>query len=214
MEQSSLDIWKKYNRSLKQRNVLLKASQRQNQEPWRVELIKYGNLLNQKRKSYFREFEKYFLETASRLLPFKSYEFAFYQGWPTEKTFAQVLIETEQPDLILGFTKNGPHRADFKIKVDGKNASTNLSRGQMKLLIFAIKIAQVQMANQFVIEPHCILIDDLSSELDTECKKIVMEYLKKLETQIFITATDIGMLGNELNDEKVFHVEQGSFISI
>ena len=84
----------------------------------------------------------------------------------------------------------------------------------MKLLIFAIKIAQVKMADQFLSTPHCILIDDLSSELDAECKKIVMEYLKKLEAQIFITATDTGVLGHGLKDEKVFHVEQGSFIGL
>ena len=113
MEQSSLDIWKKYNRSLKQRNALLKASQSQNQEPWRVGLIKYGDSLNQQRQSYFREFENCFFETASCLLPFKSYDFSFYQGWSFEKTLAEVLIENEQSDLFLGFTKNGPTPRGF-----------------------------------------------------------------------------------------------------
>ena len=83
----------------------------------------------------------------------------------------------------------------------------------MKLLIFAIKIAQVQMANQFLTMQHCILIDDLASELDVVYKKIVMEYLRKLKAQIFITATDIHVFGQELKNEKVFHVEHGCFLS-
>ena len=139
--------------------------------------------------------------------------FVFYQGWPMGKTLNQILMENEQSDLILGFTKNGPHRADFKIKVDGKNAKSNLSRGEMKFLIFAIKMAQVKMADHFVSQPHCILIDDLASELDAVFKGIVMEYLNKLEIQIFITATEIGALGKEFKDKKVFHVEQGCFSS-
>ena len=213
MEHSSVDNWKRYNRSLKQRNALIRTSRQSNQTPWRLEMVKYGNLLNEQRENYFRGFEIFFLETVSSFLPFNTYEFSFYRGWALGKSLAQILVENEQSDLILGFTKNGPHRADFKIKVDGKDAKRNLSRGQMKLLVFAIKIAQVRMANNFSSNPHCILIDDLASELDMDNKKIIIDYLRNLKTQIFITATDAQVLGQELSEEKVFHVEQGCFFS-
>jgi len=213
MEQSSLNNWKKYNRALRQRNVLLKQACVHQLEPWRIEMNKYGELLNDQRKNYLKEFEQYFLEIASELLPFKQYEFSFFTGWARDRSLNQVLKDDEKSDLILGFTRNGPHRADFKIKVNGRNVKSTLSRGQMKVLIFTIKMAQVKLSGQFLLKPPCILIDDLASELDTMFKGIVMDYLKKFKTQIFITATDIQSLGQGLKNEKMFHVEQGSFFS-
>ena len=66
MEQLSVDTWKKYNRALKQRNAFIKTSQTNKEDPWRVEIVKYGNLLTEKRESYFKEFETYFLENGNR----------------------------------------------------------------------------------------------------------------------------------------------------
>lgn len=213
MEQSFLKIWKKYNRALKQRNALLKTASPNNVVPWNYELANYGGLLTDKRQQYLGQFENLFLKTASEFLPFDQYDFAFYQGWGKDKPLEQVLLEEVENDIRVGFTKNGPHRADFLVKVNGKEAKKFLSRGQMKILIFALQIAQVRLLNTVIPDSACILIDDLSSEFDDILKERVLKYLRKLKAQVFITATNLDMLGTTLDDRIVFHVEHGRFFT-
>jgi recombinational DNA repair ATPase RecF len=73
-------------------------------------------------------------------------------------------------------------------------------------------MAQIQllkMSNQ--LNQFILLIDDLSSELDAVHQLLVIEMLRKLSVQTFISSTNM-TLENEVNDdenEKLFHVKQG-----
>jgi len=55
-----------------------------------------------------------------------------------------------------------------------------------------------------------LLLDDLSSELDWQHQKTVMETLRSLPVQTFITSTNTELASLISNEkEKVFHVEHG-----
>lgn len=42
----------------------------------------------------------------------------------------------------LTYTAHGPHKADFRIRADGAPVEDTLSRGQLKLLMCALRLAQ------------------------------------------------------------------------
>jgi DNA replication and repair protein RecF len=70
------------------------------------------------------------------------------------------------------------------------------------------------LLNEKDVKNTVLLIDDLSSELDWNHQKTVIDTLRNLPVQSFITSTN-----NELasliktEKEKVFHVKQGEMIA-
>ena len=59
--------------------------------------------------------------------------------------FQQVLTEDLDKDLRYGFTHSGPHRGDFQLLIRNRLARDFVSRGQLKLIIMSLKLAQVQL---------------------------------------------------------------------
>ncbi len=115
-------------------------------------------------------------------------------------------------DLKYGATQQGPHRADIVVKVGRNNAVDVLSRGQQKLLVSAMKIAQGYLLSQLSGAKSVYLLDDLPAELDVANRGRVCQLLTELDCQIFMTCVDPTELEkcwpSGLIPRK-FHVEHG-----
>ncbi len=59
-----------------------------------------------------------------------------------ETDYAEVLERNFERDRMLTYTAHGPHKADFRIRADGAPVEDTLSRGQLKLLMCALRLAQ------------------------------------------------------------------------
>jgi DNA replication and repair protein RecF len=131
-------------------------------------------------------------------------------GWDTEKPLDEVLCAEIIQDLRDGYTHAGPHKGDFQIQADGRSAKNFLSRGQMKLMVFALLLAQSHLLEESLGAKGCVLIDDLASELDDYNRSRLLGFLQQRQAQFFITTTDPRIL--EMADFKetaVFQVEDG-----
>ncbi len=78
----------------------------------------------------------------SAILPEFSLSFSFQRGWEKETDYAEVLERNFERDRMLTYTAHGPHKADFRIRADGAPVEDTLSRGQLKLLMCALRLAQ------------------------------------------------------------------------
>ena len=112
-------------------------------------------------------------------------------------------------DIKAGFTQQGPHKADFEFKLDGKNVSTRFSRGQVKLFVVLLSIAQAKLLKNEKETSPIFLVDDLTAELDKKTVNMLLELLYKEQMQLFITVTDQREIIKENTDTALFHVEQG-----
>lgn len=213
VEQSFLDEWKKYKRALQQRNVLLKNSKEKELAPWNKQLIDTGIHITKLREKYLSDISLLFSDIINGFLPNEKVELLFLCGWRKNCSLQSVLVADQARDLQLGYTASGPHRADFVITVHGKEAKRYLSRGQLKILLYAIKLAQVKLFTSLISKRACILVDDLRSELGTEYQSRVIDYLLKVDSQVFITATSNSGLEKEFPNKKMFHVEHGTIIT-
>ena len=81
--------------------------------------------------------------------------------------------------------------------VDGRPAQNVASRGQMKIIVLALKLAQVRLLNEQHGRYGCILIDDFASELDKPNQRALLTFLSQLDSQVFITSTT-----NQLSDNQ------------
>lgn len=216
------EYWPRYRKALQQRNSLLR---RGNIEPallapWDRELEAMGALIQDARRSHFELLSAAFEEIYQRLLAavdagdtdVPSLSMSMTSGWKDgEYSFAESLRHNLAGDLRSGFTRSGPHRADIDFRVGRLDAGDVLSRGQIKTLVCALKLAQSKVLLDQGIAT-VFLVDDLAAELDERRCSAVFKELIELDVQVFASA----VRRSDLNDDwclskplKRFHVEHG-----
>jgi len=210
-ERQYLDCWRRFKKVLKQRNSALKSHQFQQLDIWDREFVYYGEMLIRFRKHYMDLLEPVFQQVVQFFLPEQQINVCLMQGWPDDRDLAFAINQDREKDIRYGFTHSGPHRTDFVVQLNQHNVRDFVSRGQLKLIVLSLLLAQVQLLDETNQQQACLLIDDLSAELDSENRLKLVKYLDLLNSQAFITASDFLNLNDlHLSDEiKMFHVEHG-----
>lgn len=208
--------WRQFERVLKQRNAVLRDKKPKKElAGWTEELVKYGLELDTLRRDYLQSLTPLVVELTQELLVLPHLELHYQPGWNQEKDYSSVLSQSYPQELSCGHTLYGPHRADLDIRVDGIPVKHFLSRGQQKLLICAMILAQGMLLTKHANKGLIYLVDDLPAELDLQSKQKLISLLSRQPTQIFITAIESEAICGFINDKlevpmKVFHVEHGS----
>lgn len=83
----------------------------------------------------------------------------------------------------------GPQRDEVRLVLDGHMARTFGSRGQVRSLVLAMKLAELVAARARGQAP-LFLVDDLSSELDRGRTERLVERLVGLDAQVWVSTTD------------------------
>lgn len=191
LDKTFLKIWQQTKFLVKQRNSALKQNY-----PYAYivsidkKLCEFANILDSKRQVYFTKLKPKIYEILSQFNPDLKLDIEYSRGWNSHKELSQILEESFDYDNRYKVTNHGPHKADIILTVNNKPIQDIFSRGQQKLLICAIKLAQGEIHN-IENENKCIyLIDDITSELDNTHTQTLFNYLKKLKSQVFITTTE------------------------
>ena len=71
-------------------------------------------------------------------------------------------------DRLRGFTHSGPHGDDMLVSLDGREAALHASQGQVRALVLALKITEIQHLFFCTATRRSLLLDDVSSELDAQ----------------------------------------------
>ena len=213
--------WQRFQRCIKQRNIALRHGKMPVEElaVWSKDLAATGDTINRFRQDYLTQLVPRFREIMNILLPSLAggLELRYRQGWDKALHYAEALENSLSSDLEQGYTHTGPQRADIRVLVDGHSAAETLSRGQQKLVVSGLKLAQgLVMAGDSRI--RCTyLVDDLPSELDPEHCERVCHILASMDAQIFVTCVDsedIVSLWPAADSLGVFHVEQRRVVSV
>lgn len=208
---SFYNAWSNLNRLLKQRNSALQQVHSYAElKIWDIELIKLAYQVSQWREEYAEALRPEIEQTCQLFLPELDISVSFHQGWDKNTDYADLLQQNFERDRTLGYTFSGPQKADFRFKANGLPVEDILSRGQLKLLMCALRLAQgehlMQQKNR-----HCIfLIDDFASELDQYKRALLAERLQKNGSQVFVTAITPEQL-QQMQPEKhrSFYIENG-----
>lgn len=228
VEHDFYQVWRSYEKCLKHRNSLLRRGKIEAGllAPWDRELIALAGRLDSFRSAAFDRLQLVFSRLIAGFEGLEKLSIRYYRGWDAEQSFADLLHQTLQRDMELGYTRQGPHRADVRIMA-GKTAAVEvLSRGQQKIVVSALLIAQ-GMVYSDLRQRRCVyLIDDLPAELDEHFRLILADWLVAMGCQVFVTGVDLLPLlaawrkqGDQTLDPlradternfKVFHVEHGS----
>jgi DNA replication and repair protein RecF len=212
VEHSFLACWQRMRRALKQRNAVLKQGAKKEQiQLWDKELVAAGVILHELRDSYISNLIPLITELFRKLLYKTELSLEYYPGWDTSKSLQKMLAENLDQDLKFKYTTVGPQKADLRLRINSLPAQDVLSRGQQKLLIFALRLAQGLLLYKQTGKNCVYLIDDLASELDVERRRHVLNILKNINAQTFITGINRADLEDLLYEQNtlMFHVKHG-----
>lgn len=204
--------WNNLKRLLKQRNALLRQTQNYHQLlPWDKKLVPIAESVSRIRIDYVQKILPEIISTASDFLPEYQMDIQFFKGWDDEKDYAELLLDNYSRDQLLNYTSVGPHKADLKLRVNSIPVEDLFSRGQLKLLMCALRLAQ---GEYFTVQSqqHCIyLIDDFASELDINKRALLTSRLKDTHAQVFITAVNQEQISHMVDEnDKIFFIRSGT----
>lgn len=190
----------RYQRTLLQRNELLKRREQINEADWDNHLftwdIKYAELAEQivtMRRDFIVTSNNRLGEHYSKMADDNHIIKTIYQSSISADPYKQALLTKLHANRIAdsyrGYTGVGPHRDDFSIYLDGYPAAETASRGEMRTIMLAYKLLEIELQTEIYDKSPLILMDDVFSELDTAREQKLMEQL--LPYQTIITATDL-----------------------
>ncbi|MGD8118087.1 MULTISPECIES: DNA replication/repair protein RecF [unclassified Vibrio] len=211
-ESAFYDAWGRFKRLNKQRNALLKtATSYRELSYWDQEMARLAENISQWRATYVEQMRVKAEEICQTFLPEFEIQLKYYRGWDKETPYQDILEKNFERDQALGYTFSGPNKADLRIKVNGTPVEDVLSRGQLKLMVCALRVAQGQHLTEMTGKQCIYLIDDFASELDSQRRKRLADCLKATGAQVFVSSiTDSQIADMQDENGRMFHVEHGT----
>lgn len=184
---------RKYERTLKQRNNLLKQRAPNDQLfAWDVGLSEHGAYIIEQRIAFIEQINSQLAaayqdiaHTTDEITVHYSHTFV---GDIKQRLLGELHAHLER-DRLLGSTSVGPHRHDVRFEFNHSPALTVASRGEIRTIVLALKFLEVAIIEQLTGQKPLILLDDVFSELDISRQKALSETIRS--HQIVITSTHV-----------------------
>lgn len=233
----------RYGRVLAHRNGLLKALARDRVPArsanaagqlafWDGELVAAGAVIVARRHAVVRRLGEVAAERFRRLSPSASLEIGYRPVIPLDalegdgsaasasaaqaivvREFETRLEEARAEEVRRGVSLVGPHRDDLSFAVSGVDLAAFGSRGQQRLAVVALKLAETEAMSEAAGEPPVLLLDDVLSELDGSHRSLLTTTAASMDAQLIVTATDPHLLDlAELAALPRAHVERGMLV--
>lgn len=190
-----------YNKVLVRRNKVLSRILDRQAKPseldfWDERLLEHGKVISDKRQEFF-EFLNFIEPTFSRV-SFETVRWLSELKWHLSQSLisAEKLRKNRERDIVAGMTLSGPQRDDFYFMLRDKNLEFFGSRGQQRMAVLALKLAELEY---FAIKRGSrpvLALDDIFSELDWEHREAVLDIVGKQQT--IITAAERESLPKEI----------------
>ncbi len=112
-------------------------------------------------------------------------------------------------DVNYKMTFIGPNRDDFYFELDNKNLSLYGSQGQVRCAVLALKLAEVNLFKEILMDSPILLLDDIFSELDIKKRNNILDYLDD-NIQVIITTTDVENINKDIRDRaSIYEIKNG-----
>jgi DNA replication and repair protein RecF len=188
---------REYSAALAQRNALIAAvrtgrANRASLPAWDAALARHGVALMRDRSESVARLRGRFARHAEALGLEGEIELSYRprSGARSEAELAAELAERTEGDLERGFTGHGPHRDELALRREGRELRSYGSRGQVRLGLLALLLAEREELAAERGAPPLMLLDDVMSELDTARRARLVDVLRA-SGQSVITATEL-----------------------
>jgi DNA replication and repair protein RecF len=177
-----------YLKAIRQRNALLERAridgvrQEKNFEYWDKLVIENGQIITKKRAGFIEFFNLMDKEIFNCILKYDESVIS-----------KERLTQYKNEELAAGVTLVGPHRDDFSVLMFNSSKSNTHdvrffgSRGQQRLAILQLKIAQIKYIEEKLDKHPIFILDDIFSELDEGHINLIFDQIGKQQTILSTT---------------------------
>lgn len=200
----------RYNRVLLQRNQTLRLVRERRQppaalEPWTEQMIDLGALILRQRLTMLSDLNTRVAAIFRDLYGSPESLRIEYHATATEDqgladaamlvaAFRERQGQVATREIDQAVSLIGPHRDDFTFMLDDVDLNVYGSRGQQRLAVLALKLAEADWMRDEIGELPVVLLDDMLSELDPRRRGYVLRCVTEADPthqrQVWITTTD------------------------
>ena len=209
----------RYNKSLQQRNAMLKQDDEPDAQLFEVleEMMSMdAAVIYQERQAFVRDFVPIFQVMYARFCNAASEEVdILYDTHASRGDLLPILVRDRAKERIVGYTLHGPHKDNLELLMNGHNVRREASQGQTKTFFIAMKLAQfLYLKSVGEHRTPILLLDDIFDKLDAGRVACIVDYVCGYDfEQIFITDTNREHLDSILaathREYKLFEVKGG-----
>jgi DNA replication and repair protein RecF len=226
LEPVYLHILQQYERILKQRNALLKASEikpidTKELQLWDEQLATEGSRVTRRRARVLNRLSPIAQnihanisgKTETLAIEYTpNINFINEDPESVRQAFLQQIAHRRLVEQHQGKTIVGPHRDEIEFSIDGTLARYYGSQGQQRTLVLALKLAELKLIEEVIGEPPLLLLDDVLAELDLKRQNQLLETIQD-RFQTLITTTHIGSFDSQwLKSSQILSVDAGKII--
>ena len=203
-----------YNRILKQRNKLLAligdGKAKSNElSSWDQSLAENGLYIYKKRVEFVKFLNGKLSENYKKISDSQNnikvkYQASIDMDEPSVENYLILLDLARDADLRYRQTEKGIHRDDLLFYFDNHHISEFASRGEMRTLLIALKLAEIEFIESVSGEKPVLLLDDVFSELDKSRQNYLLNAISGFQS--FVTATHLDF---SLDGAKIFNINKG-----
>ena len=186
-----------YNKTLKQRNKLLKNFLKTNTfdsftlETYDELLIKYGEVIFYEREKYLQKLIPVFQQYYSEISGGNEEVGIEYKSQLGESVFLELLKNSLDIDRVSSRTNVGIHKDDLVFTLNNYPIKKHGSQGQQKSFLISLKLAQFEFMKMKLGLDPILLLDDIFDKLDDKRVECLVSFVKKEKfNQVFITDTN------------------------
>jgi len=193
----------RYNKILQQRNSLLKRFAEEGKTDMALleildeQLMPAGLFIYEKRKAFTEALLPLVQDFYAQIAGRREGVTLQYESQLNHTTFDALLLQLRQKDMILQRSNGGIHKDDIGISLQGQPFKQLASQGQRKSLLFALKLAEMEMLKASKGFTPILLLDDVFEKLDEQRMQQLLHWVcHENKGQVFITDTHSSRLEN------------------
>ncbi|MBC7320743.1 DNA replication and repair protein RecF [bacterium] len=130
------------------------------------------------------------------------------------KIYRERFNSSRAKEEAIGLTLVGPHREDVLIKIDGRDSRSFASNGEVQVILFLLKIAQLELIRELKGYKPVLIIDEFLNRLDDKNSRIILSAIEDESPQLFasmIYRKEIGGHGTIFSIDKGDVIDEESF---
>jgi DNA replication and repair protein RecF len=163
------------------------------------QLIKPGNYVFNKRKEFLFSFLPLVKHLYNDISKQPEDVNLFYESELLLASFEELLKLNRSKDCLAQRTISGIHRDDLEIQLGEQDFKSIASQGQRKSLLFALKLAEMEVLKKEKGFAPLLLLDDVFEKLDEDrINNLLNKVCVENEGQVFITDTNEERLRSHL----------------
>ncbi len=209
---------KNYQKSLRERLLILQKPANKNQEIWlkavENKISELGSAITLARHEaidFFNQaidsFESHFPKSKLEIIDDTALVDTGYNAIKIEELYQEKLKNNRQNDKESFKTHFGIHRSDFSATFLEKNSSANYaSTGEQKSIMLSITLARAKISSKYKNQPTILILDEIVSHLDEKKKLDLLDEMQKTDLQCFFSATSKNLIPNEFLEKNSLQI--------